>query len=67
MFDFGKRGALVDAAKHASLATNLNFNLMHQKIIHDVSVAYFSYGAAQKKSEYHAKCPSEKQRYFICR
>ncbi|MCH4254652.1 TolC family protein [Proteus vulgaris] len=49
IFDFGKRGALVDAAKHTSLATNLNFNLMHQKIIHDVSVAYFSYGAAQKK------------------
>lgn len=49
IFDFGKRGALVDAAKHASLATNLNFNLMHQKIIHDVSVAYFSYGAARKK------------------
>ncbi|SPZ03045.1 channel-forming component of a multidrug resistance efflux pump [Proteus mirabilis] len=49
IFDFGKRGALADAAKHASLATNLNFNLMHQKIIHDVSVAYFSYGAALKK------------------
>lgn len=66
IFDFGKRGALVDAAKHTSLATNLNFNLMHQKIIHDVSVAYFSYGAAQK-SEYHSKCPPEKQRHFICR
>lgn len=49
IFDFGKRSALVDAAKHASLATNLNFNLMHQKIIHDVSVAYFNYGAAKKK------------------
>lgn len=51
LFDFGQRGALVDAAKHASLASDLNFNLLHQKIIHDVTIAYYAYGAAQKKTK----------------
>lgn len=32
LFDFGQRGALTDAAKHASLASDLNFNLLHQKL-----------------------------------
>lgn len=51
LFDFGQRGALTDAAKHASLASDLNFNLLHQKIIHDVTIAYYAYGAAQKKTK----------------
>ncbi|EKT60782.1 channel-forming component of a multidrug resistance efflux pump [Providencia burhodogranariea DSM 19968] len=51
LFDFGQRDALAKAAKHASLASDLNFNIMHQKVIHDVSVAYYSYGAAQKKNK----------------
>lgn len=50
IFDFGKRAALVETAKHISLATDMNFNTMHQKVIHDVSVAYFNYGAAQKRT-----------------
>ena len=51
LFDFGQRGALADAAKHASLASDLNFNLFHQKNIHDVTIAYYAYGAAQKKTK----------------
>ncbi len=49
IFDFGQRDAITNAAKHASLAADLNFNALHQKIIHDVTIAYFNYGAAQKK------------------
>ncbi len=51
LFDFGKRDSLANAAKHASLASDLNFNLLHQKVIHDVTVAYYTYGAAQKKTK----------------
>ena len=51
LFDFGKRESLANAAKHASLASDLNFNLLHQKVIHDVTIAYYTYGAAQKKTK----------------
>lgn len=51
LFDFGQREALADAAKHASLASDLNFNLIHQKIIHDVTTAYYTYGAAHEKTK----------------
>ncbi|KPD04141.1 TolC family protein [Moellerella wisconsensis] len=51
LFDFGKRASLANAAKHASFASDLNFNLLHQKVIHDVTIAYYTYGAAQKKKQ----------------
>ncbi|EMA4781468.1 TolC family protein [Providencia rettgeri] len=51
LFDFGKRESLANAAKHAALASDLNFNLLHQKVIHDVTTAYYTYGAAQKKNK----------------
>lgn len=51
LFDFGKRASLANAAKHASFASDLNFNLLHQKVIHDVTIAYYTYGAAQKKNK----------------
>lgn len=50
LFDFGQRSALSDAAKHTSLASDLNFNLIHQKVIHDVTIAYYTYGAAKEKT-----------------
>lgn len=46
LFDFGQRSALVDAAKNTSFAANVSFNGMHQKLIYDVTRAYFQYGAA---------------------
>lgn len=46
LFDFGQRSALVDAAKNTSFAANVSFNGIHQKIIYDVTKAYFQYGAA---------------------
>lgn len=50
LFDFGQRSALLDAAKQASFAANVTFNGMHQKLIYDVTHAYFQYGAAQNQT-----------------
>ena len=46
LFDFGQRSALVDAAKNTSFAANVSFNGIHQKLIYDLTKAYFQYGAA---------------------
>lgn len=46
IFDFGQRSALMDAAKNTSFAANVSFNGMHQKLIYDVTRAYYQYGAA---------------------
>lgn len=46
LFDFGQRSALVDAAKNTSFVANVSFNGIHQKLIYDVTRAYFRYGAA---------------------
>lgn len=46
VFDFGQRQALAAAAKHAAIAANILFNGTHQKLIFDVSQAYYIYGAA---------------------
>lgn len=51
VFDFGQRSALVDAAKSNAFATNVSFNGMHQKLIYDVTRAYFQYGAALSRVE----------------
>jgi len=47
VFDFGQRSALAAAAKHNATAANVLFNGLHQKIIADVTRAYFLYGAAR--------------------
>lgn len=49
LFDFGQRRALHDAARHNSAAANVLFNGAHQKIIFDVTRAYFLYGAARSR------------------
>jgi len=46
IFDFGQRAALVDAAKQGSVAANVLFDGAHQKLIFDVTRAYYQYGAA---------------------
>ena len=46
LFDFGQRRAVAAAAKHAAIAANVLFNGTHQKLIFDVSQAYYVYGAA---------------------
>lgn len=49
VFDFGQRSAAHESAKHNAAAASVLFNGMHQKIIHDVTRAYFLYGAARSR------------------
>ncbi|SCB97034.1 TolC family protein [Kosakonia oryziphila] len=46
LFDFGQRSALVKAAQENTYAINASFNGTHQKIIFNVTRAYYMYGAA---------------------
>src|SRR5271166_635277 len=41
LFDFGERMAIVEAAKQASVASNIAFTAAHQQVIYDVSVAFY--------------------------
>lgn len=49
LFDFGQRTALATAAKHNSVAANVLFTGVHQKIIFDVARTYFLYDAARSR------------------
>ncbi len=52
VFDFGQRQALAAAAKHTAIAANVLFNGSHQKLIFEVSQAYYVYGAAIERREF---------------
>jgi outer membrane protein len=47
LFDFGEREAVVDAAKQASAISNIAFTAAHQRLIYDVTVAFYAHAAAQ--------------------
>lgn len=47
LFDFGGRAAARDAANQLSYAANVTFNGVHQKLIFDVSSAFFTLTAAR--------------------
>ena len=49
-FDFGGRSSIVNAAKQLSLASNYQFNVMHHKLIFDVTGAYHAYNAARAQA-----------------
>jgi outer membrane protein len=49
LFDFGRREALVDAATQGSVIANIAFTAAHQKVIHDVSLSFYSDVAARKR------------------
>jgi outer membrane protein len=49
LFDFGQRDALTRAATNISLARNITFNGTHQKIIYDVSRAFYDYTSARQR------------------
>jgi outer membrane protein len=49
LFDFGRRDAQVQAARADSFVANVTFTGAHQKLIFDVSQAYFDLGAARGK------------------
>ncbi|MBC9032646.1 TolC family protein [Sphingomonas sp. JC676] len=47
LFDFGGREAAVAAARQDSVISNIVFTAAHQKLIHDVSLAYYTHAAAR--------------------
>src|SRR6202051_4206518 len=47
LFDFGRRDAQLQAARADSFVANVAFTGAHQKLIFDVSQAYFALGAAR--------------------
>jgi outer membrane protein TolC len=55
LFDFGGRKNAVDAAQKVSVASNIVFTGVHQKVIHDVCVAYYLYLATERHTATAAK------------
>lgn len=51
LFDFGERDAIREGAQYASLAANVLFNASHQKLIRDVTDAYYRHNAARHNVE----------------
>ena len=49
LFDFGERAAIVDAAKQASVISNIAFTAAHQQLIYDVSLAFYAHAAARAR------------------
>jgi outer membrane protein len=49
LFDFGERAAVVDAAKQASLISNIAFTEVHQQVIYNVALAFYAHAAAQAR------------------
>jgi outer membrane protein len=49
LFDFGQRAAIVDAAKQASVISNIAFTAVHQQVIYDVSLAFYAHAAARAR------------------
>lgn len=46
LFDFGKREAIVHATQQTQLASNVLFTAAHQKVIYDVTLAFYAHAAA---------------------
>lgn len=59
IFDFGQRDALNRAATDLSFASNVAFNGMHQKIIYDVSRAFYDYSSARQRVAIAAQSKTE--------
>ncbi|WP_174364387.1 TolC family protein [uncultured Caballeronia sp.] len=49
LFDFGGRAARVEAASQGSVMANIGFTAVHQQVIFDVSVAFYTYQAARTR------------------
>jgi outer membrane protein TolC len=49
LFDFGERAAVVEAARQGSVISNIAFTATHQKLIHDVSLAFYAHAAARAR------------------
>lgn len=51
LFDFGERDAIREGTQYAALTTNILFNAAHQKVIRDVTDAYYRYNAARTNTQ----------------
>jgi outer membrane protein TolC len=49
LFDFGERTAVLDAARQVSVISNIAFTAAHQQVIYQVSLAYYTEGAARAR------------------
>ncbi len=49
LFDFGGRAALVEAARQASVISNVAFTAVHQQVIYEVSTAFYAYSASRER------------------
>jgi outer membrane protein len=49
LFDFGERSALLDASRQGSVISNIAFTAAHQKVIYDVSLAFYANAAAKAR------------------
>ena len=49
LFDFGERVAVIDAAKQASVVSNIAFTEAHQQVIYAVAVAFYANSDAQAR------------------
>ena len=49
LFDFGERAAVVDAAKQASVISNIAFTAAHQQLIHRITIAFYDHAAAEAR------------------
>lgn len=47
LFDFGRRGAVLDVSRQSVVTSQLAFNATHQRLVHRVSVAFYLYAAAR--------------------
>jgi outer membrane protein TolC len=50
LFDFGARESIIEAAKQASVISNIAFTATHQQVIYDVSVAFYLNAAARARA-----------------
>ncbi len=50
LFDFGAREATIEAAKQASVISNIAFTAAHQQVIYDVSAAFYANAAARSRA-----------------
>src|SRR5262249_54930160 len=49
LFDFGERAAATEAAQQVSVVSNIAFTAAHQRVIHEVCIAFYAHAAAQAR------------------
>ncbi len=61
LFDFGERSAIVEAVDQGTVVANILFTAAHQKLIHDVSLAFYAYSAARARTSSAARSLQDAQ------